>query len=446
VVCWRLPWNDAALAKGQLTVRVLFVSRTLPNPNGSGVERRAAQHLATLRRFGAVTLVIVQQWKMPAPMPQSDLAALGIERLIIRSIRDEPTRYEYYLKRWQDSKNRLLRVWYRLWVTHECDLRAFARDAERRRREIGADYDLLFAFRMPSAIWIDSVLSPTDRPPVRIVDFDDIESVAYRRLEQMRPGRRPARVLLNWYIARWLTRRERELARRWTHVVVCSDHDRHVLRRRLGVTPLVVPNSVRFPARAAQAPPGRIELLFVGQLTYPPNVQGISWLIHQVWPALRDALGEAARVTIAGMDPCQDVLDLAAVPGVEVLASVPDLAPLYERATISVAPIFAGGGTRIKLIEAMARTRAIVTTRVGCEGLPVTSGRELLIADTPQAFAAAVLELARDPEKRRMLAENGWDFGRTRYSDEVVVEAFASGIGEILGAHAARTTTRSDLR
>jgi glycosyltransferase involved in cell wall biosynthesis len=441
----RLPWEDAALAEGRLTVRVLFVSRTLPNPNGSGVERRAAQHLATLRRFGAVTLVIVQQWKMPAQMLRSDLVAGGIERLIIRNIREEPTRYEYYLKRWQDSKNRLSRIWYRLRVTHECDVRPFARDVERRRREIGGNYDLLFAFRMPAAIWIDSVLSPADRPPLSILDFDDIESVAYQRLERMRTGRRPARILLNWYIAHWLARRERELARSWTRVVVCSEHDREVLRRRLRVTPLVVPNSVRFPARAAQAPPGRVELLFVGQLTYPPNVQGVCWLVHQVWPALRDALGDGARVTIAGMDPCQDVLDLAAVPGVEVLASVPDLGPLYERATISVAPIFAGGGTRIKLIEAMARTRAIVTTRLGCEGLPVTSGRELLMADTPQAFVAAVLELARDPERRRMLAENGWDFGRARYSDEVVVEEFAGAIQEILGA-SARTAGRSDLR
>jgi glycosyltransferase involved in cell wall biosynthesis len=428
-----------------LTVRVLFVSRTLPNPNGSGVERRAAQHLATLRRFGAVTLVIVQQWKMPTPTLQSDLLASGIERLIIRNIRDEPTRYEYYLKRWQNSKNRLSRIWYRLWVTHECDLRSFAQDGERRRREIGADYDLLFAFRMPAAIWIDSVLSPADRPPVCILDFDDIESVAYRRLERMRTGRGPARILLNWYIAHWLARRERELARSWTRVVVCSEHDRDVLRRSLGVTPLVVPNSVRFPARAAQAPSGQVELLFVGQLTYPPNVQGVCWFVHQVWPALSAVLGEGARVTIAGIDPCKEVLDLAAVPGVEVLASVPDLGPLYERATLSVAPIFAGGGTRIKLIEAMARTRAIVTTSVGCEGLLVTPGRDLLVADTPQAFSAAVLALVRNAEQRRILAENGWDFGRTRYADEVVIEKFAGAIREILRASTV-TPARSDLR
>jgi glycosyltransferase involved in cell wall biosynthesis len=291
---------------------------------------------------------------------------------------------------------------------------------------------LLFAFRVPAAIWIDSVLSAADRPPVCILDFDDIESVAFGRRERLRSGRGPARIVHSWYVTHWLARKERALARRWTRVVVCSEHDREFLRRRLGLTPLAVPNSVRFPARAAQAPPGQIELLFVGLLSFPPNVQGVCWLVDQVWPTLRDALGEGARLTIAGMDPCREVRDLAAVPGVEVLASVPDLGPLYERATISVAPIFAGSGTRIKLIEAMARTRAIVTTSVGCEGIPVTSGREMLIADTPQAFSAAILELARDPERRRMLAENGWDFGRTRYSDEVVVEGFAAAIQEVI--------------
>jgi glycosyltransferase involved in cell wall biosynthesis len=422
-----------------LTVRVLFVSRVLPNPNGSGVERRAAQHLATLKRLGAVTLVIVQQWEMPSQTVLSDLIALGLERLIIRDIAAEPTYYEHRLKRWMGSKNRLLRIWNRLWVTHEVDVRPLARDVGRRRREIGGAFDLLFAFRVPAAIWIDSLLRPADRPPVCILDFDDIESVAFRRRERLRIGGGPARAVHNWYVERWLTRMERALARSWTGVVVCSEHDRDVLRRRLGVTTLAVPNSVRFPARAPQAPPGRIELLFVGQLTYPPNVQGICWLVDKVWPALRDALGEGARLTIAGMSPCQDVLDLAAVPGVEVMANVPDLGPLYERATISVAPIFAGGGTRIKLIEAMARTRAIVTTSLGCEGLPVTSGHEMLIADTPEAFTAAVVELAGNAERRRMLAENGWEFGRTRYSDEVVVEAFAAAIREIF--RAARTST-----
>jgi len=413
-------------------MRVLFVSRMLPNPNGSGAERRASQHLATLKRFGAVTLVVVQQWEMPTQMQQSEVAALGLERLIIRNIRDEPTRYDHRMKRVWETTNRLLRIWNHLWITHVCDLRPLSQDVERRRREIGGGFDLLFAYRMPSAIWIDAVLSPADRPPVCILDFDDIESIAYARMERQRTGRRPAVVVQNWYFTRWLARMEGVLARRWTRLVVCSGHDQDLIRRRLGVTPLVVPNSVRFPERAAQAPPGPVELLFVGHLSYAPNVQGACWLVYQVWPAVRDALGESARLTIAGMDPCQEVLDLATVPGVAVLASVPDLRPLYERATIAVAPIFAGGGTRIKIIEAMAHTRAIVATSLGCEGLSVTTRREVLMADTPQAFLAAVLELARNPEWRRVLAEHAWDFGRRRYSHEVVVEEFAAAIRDLL--------------
>ena len=413
-------------------MRVLFVSRLLPNPNGSGAERRASQHLATLKRLGAVTLVVVQQWEMPTPILQAELTALGLERLVIRNIRDEPTRYDHRMKRVWETTNRLLRIWNHLWLTHICDLRPLSQDVERRRREIGGGFDLLLAFRMPSAIWIDSVLSSADRPPVCILDFDDIESIAYARMERQRTGRHPAVVVQNWYFARWLARMEGVLARRWTRLVVCSGHDQDLIRRRLGVTPLVVPNSVRFPARAAQAPPGRVELLFVGHLRYPPNVQGACWLVYQVWPAVRDALGERARLTIAGMDPCQEVLDLGRVPGVAVLASVADLGPLYERATIALAPIFSGGGTRIKIIEAMAHTRAIVATSLGCEGLAVTTRREVLMADTPQAFLAAVLEMARDPEWRRMLAENAWDFGRRRYSHEVVVEEFATAIRDLL--------------
>jgi glycosyltransferase involved in cell wall biosynthesis len=413
-----------------LTVRVLFVSRVLPNANGSGAERRAAQHLATLKQFGSMTLVISKPTSRALQTLLLELNALGLERAIIR---DEPTRHEQRRSRWLESKNRLLRHWNRLWTTHEWDQHALDQDIEHRRREIGGGFDLLFAFRMPSAIWIDSVLSANDRPSVSILDFDDIESIAYPRMERQRIGRRPAEIVQGWYFTHWLARTERLLARRWTRVVVCSGHDRDLLRRRVGATPLVVPNSVHFPPRAGQAAPGPTELLFVGHLTYPPNVHGVCWLVERVWPALRAALGEKARLTIAGMDPCEAVLQLAATPGVEVLASVPDLGPLYDRATIAVVPIFAGGGTRIKLIEAMARTRAVVSTSLGCEGLGVTSGHELLIADSADEFLAALLDLARAPERRRGLAENGWAFGRARYSDEVVIGDFAATIRDLLG-------------
>src|ERR1700735_4230339 len=123
-------------------MRVLFVSRVLPIPNGSGAERRASQHLATLKRLRAGTLVAGERWGMPTQILQSELTARGLERLIIRNIRDEPTRYEHLRNRWLESKNRLSRIWNHLWMTHICDLRPLSRDVERRRREIGGGFDL----------------------------------------------------------------------------------------------------------------------------------------------------------------------------------------------------------------------------------------------------------------------------------------------------------------
>lgn len=177
------------------------------------------------------------------------------------------------------------------------------------------------------------------------------------------------------------------------------------LRADGAVTPIANPAP---PERAA---PKRIArrnplILLVGTMNYAPNVAGAVWFAKQVLPRLRHLCGPRTRLVIAGRRPSAAVRRLAQQPGVRVAASVPDLRPFYRRADLVVAPLRAGGGTRIKLLEAVGMRRPIVSTRIGAEGLGLRHGRDLLLADDAPAFARACSLLIRHPDMARRFVAN----------------------------------------
>ena len=145
-------------------------------------------------------------------------------------------------------------------------------------------------------------------------------------------------------------------------------------------------------------------LLFTGKMDYRPNVDAALWFAEEIFPRIRAAQPEAQFV-VAGQKPHPRLDRLRQQPGIVITGAVPDLRPYLEAATVYVAPLRMGGGTRFKLLEAMAVRKPIVSTRFGAEGFDVTEGRELLLADTPAEFAAAVLDLLKDEAKRASLGE-----------------------------------------
>jgi len=136
-------------------------------------------------------------------------------------------------------------------------------------------------------------------------------------------------------------------------------------------------------------------LLFVGSFTYQPNIEAAEFLIEQIWPHIYRAMPEA-RLIIAGTLPARIRGYDMGIPGVEFTGFVDDLEELYQRSRVVCAPILAGSGTRIKIIEAGGYGKAIVATRVGAEGLDMRDGVELLLRDDPGSFADACLQLLND--------------------------------------------------
>lgn len=188
-----------------------------------------------------------------------------------------------------------------------------------------------------------------------------------------------------------------------------------------------IPNVVRTtpnvaPSSGAQ---GQIPFLMIGNLGYLPNVEGAYYFCAEVLPRLRALAPDLARVTIAGSSPAPTVVALNGLAGVTVLASPAEVFPLYHEARVAVAPIRAGGGTRIKILEAFASGVPVVSTALGAEGLSAEDGVHLLIADTPDAFAAACVRLVQDEDLRARIIPAARQLQEDQYSLDMLKQRFA---------------------
>jgi glycosyltransferase involved in cell wall biosynthesis len=244
-----------------------------------------------------------------------------------------------------------------------------------------------------------------------VIDEGCVHHVSYRRAAALAPtplGRGHAR-LRAWRLRRF----ERALARQATAVVAVSPDEAALVRAMAPDTCVVVaPNGVD-AAALAPSPPGDAAL-FVGLLSYAPNRDAVTWFARDVLPRLG---GGAPEVLVAGRDPGSELERLAReTPRLRLLGFVPDLAPLYARAGVFVNPMRGGGGTRLKVLEAMAAGKAVVSTAIGAEGLALTPGRDVVVADTAAEFADAVRALLADHGRAERLGQAARALVEARYA------------------------------
>jgi glycosyltransferase involved in cell wall biosynthesis len=241
----------------------------------------------------------------------------------------------------------------------------------------------------------------------RVVIAHNVESVIWRRYHETEPGR-----LRRWYIGRqWrkFERFERRALGAADCAVVVSEVDADRMRRDFGVTRVgVVENGVDtgyFRPGAARRVPGR--LLFLGSLDWRPNLDGVAQLLERVFPAVR-AAEPSATLALVGRNPPEALRrQAAALPGVELHADVPDVRPHLDGCALMVVPLRIGGGSRLKILEALASGVPVVSTRVGAEGLCLRPGRELTVVEGVDELAPAIVAALRDPEAARRQAEAG---------------------------------------
>jgi sugar transferase (PEP-CTERM/EpsH1 system associated) len=209
-----------------------------------------------------------------------------------------------------------------------------------------------------------------------------------------------ARAYLRLELAK-LARFEARALKRATHTIAVSEVDRCLMASVYRVSNVsVAPGGVDADYwRPADEREG-LDLVFTGSMDWLPNQDAVLYFARDILPLIRQEV--PVSFWIVGRNPPGTVRDLAhSAPGVQVTGTVDDVRPWVARAAIYVVPLRIGGGTRIKILEAMAMAKCVVSTTVGAEGLPVEAGRHLLVADTPAAFASAVVSLLKDDARRR---------------------------------------------
>ncbi|MDQ7857235.1 MAG: glycosyltransferase family 4 protein [Armatimonadota bacterium] len=305
---------------------------------------------------------------------------------------------------------------YLIWRDESARMRA--RVAELYRR----GPDLLFADSLHVAGYVSVLRGP------KILQEHNVESYLVDR--HVRVHRSRIVRMAGAVEAANLARYERDTCNSFDAVIALSDEDRDRLRA-LGVRSRieVIPPSVE----AVEPVPddGRRRIVHIGTGHWPPIAEGLRWYLREIHPLVRAAL-PGVETCLAGPPPSFLALG-ARDGGVTVAGYVDDLEPIYRSTAVFIVPLLVGGGVRLKIMHALARGLAVVSTSPGCDGLRLEHGRHLLVADEPRAFADAVTAVVRDAALRRRLGEEGRAAVLDRYGVERRCAALAALVREVAG-------------
>jgi len=267
-----------------------------------------------------------------------------------------------------------------------------------------------------------------------IIDEHNIEyELLYRTFQY---GGLLIRRWYSWWESRKVQSAELRRCAQSRGVLVTSAREASLLKSSLpNATVHVVPNGIDLEnfRDAHNARELDNHIVFTGSMEYYPNIDAVLHFARECWPLIRS---NEPRVTwtIAGRNPPSSVLKLGKLPGITVTGSVADIKPYLAAASVVIAPLRIGSGTRLKILEAFAMKKAVVSTRLGCEGLDVIPGKHLIVADWPDMFARQVLILLQDSQARGALAKAGHDLAQA-YSWELCGDALLSALRHLVEPH-----------
>lgn len=390
-------------------MRILFLSSWFPHPPSNGSQLRTFNLLRALSRQHEVTLLSF------ADQPDVDpgapvLAAMCRAVEVVATPRQPPSPAP----------------WLSVLGTAPRSLAAArSPDMERRIDELltASPFDLVIASQLQAASYVPS---GGGLPAL----FEEVElGVLYEQFAHAPSVSRRLRSGLTWIKhRRYLAR----LLRSFRACTVVSERERALLSRSVPAHPAiaVIPNGVDLADYASvHETPQRNRLIFTGSFRYHANHDAMSWFVRDVYPSIR-ACAPDVQLTVTGDTARRRLPDM---PHVSHIGHVDDVRPLIASSWISVAPMRIGGGTRVKILEAMALGTPVVTTAKGAEGLDVRHGVHLLIADTAHTFAEQVLRLLADPELRAGLVGNARRLVEAHYNWATIGRRYAELVAVLGG-------------
>ncbi|HZU27754.1 MAG TPA: glycosyltransferase [Bryobacteraceae bacterium] len=262
-----------------------------------------------------------------------------------------------------------------------------------------------------------------DLAPVTLFQHNVEALIWQRRLAQANNPLQRAYIGLQ---ARRMERFEREVCRSVGSIIAVSEQDAEIMRREYGAARVsAVPTGVDTDCfRRPEQVDAKTDLVFVGSMDWMPNIDGALWFANEVLPLIRKHVPECT-LAVAGRRPAAEIQELARRDsGITVTGTIPDVRPWIWGARAAIVPLRIGGGTRIKIYEAMAAGTPVVSTTIGAEGLDVRNGDTILLADDAAGFADACISLLRRQEQAGRISGAARDLVSSRYSWDAVADAF----------------------
>jgi polysaccharide biosynthesis protein PslH len=290
--------------------------------------------------------------------------------------------------------------------------------SRRYRRAVRAALKRTAYDRIVCDFLVPAVNLPRRVPCPSVLFTHNVEAEIWRRHAETESRR-----LRKWlYEQQWarMLRFEGRTVARFDRVLAVSDLDRDTLQRlypeSLSSPVSVIPTGVdtTYFKPEPRPPSGARRLVFTGSMDWLPNADGVLFFCSEILPLIRQVEPDVT-FTIVGRSPTPAVRRLAEDRSIEVTGRVEDVRPYLAKSAVYVVPLRIGGGTRLKIFEAMSAGRAVVATTVGAEGLPAQHGQHLLLADTPEAFAQSVVRLLRDDSTRTALEHRARALVAERY-------------------------------
>ncbi len=308
-------------------------------------------------------------------------------------------------------------------------------DAIQQAEKSGASNLIVCDFLTPAV----NLYSRRRRPKLPVLLFQhNVESLIWKRTYENAGG-----VARPYFRNQWqrMLRFEKEACAQADQVCAVSVEDANLLRTELGLTNVcgAVPTGVDLdffqPSREGRKP---LSLVFLGSMDWMPNIDGICWFTKEVWPTVK-AKHPDAHLTIVGRRPVPAVRELGERDSaITVTGTVDDVRPYLAEASAMIVPLRVGGGTRIKIFEGMATGIPCLSSRIGAEGLPVTHGDDVLLADEPAEFAREINFLFEQPAKAKAIGDRGRKLVAANYGWSKVNEVFVS--------HCLATVNQADAR
>lgn len=401
-------------------MKVLLLTQIVPYPPDSGPKVKTYYLLRSLAQHHRITLVAFTRNEQE----ERDAAAL-------RDLCEEVHTVHLQRSRMRDMSALATSAFsQRSWLMerdNQPEMHAFLAKLVQKAQQSGQPFDLVHADQLNMAMFADRLPLP------RLLDQHNAVWTIFKRMAQQEAG--PKRLFLEreW---RLLKRFEGDVCARFEAVTSVSEEDRQALFEAIGATrdmpviPIAVDADREQPIPRM---PNAQAVLSMATMMWPPNVDGVMWFAHEMYPLIRRAI-PATRFFVVGQRPVAEVRALPeADASIEVTGYVADPKSYIAQSACLIVPLRSGGGMRVKILEALARGIPIVSTTIGYEGIDLEPGKHLLVADTPRDFAEAVLRLIREPDFGQELARQGRERLLERYDWRAVYPAMEAAYRHAVG-------------